>query len=324
MVNVKFLTGSKNKIDAQISSGVADAGDVIFTSDTDEIIFLNPNVEKKVIKSRTQQSYTLNGTDLGGLKDGSVIEAGTSIDELLELITKKVVLPTYTRPSITFVNNGQKTEYEIGETITDTLQSQFIQNDAGALTAHYIIKNGEQIYASEDASALIGFNYNFPITEETVTFESQAMHKAGEVKNNNFNEASPEGAISAGVITSQPIVYSGYRKLFYGTGVGDIFDFTSENIRALSNNILNPEKEMEFSIDVSAGEQYVVFAYPSSLGEVQNITYVQANDTNMAPNFDVSKVEVEGANGFDAIEYNVYSYKTTIPIAAQITFKVVL
>lgn len=324
MANVKFLTGSKAGIDAQIASNVADAGDVIFTSDTDEIVFLNPKNEKRVIKSRTQKSYTLNGTDLGGLADGATIAEGTSIDELLELITRKVVPATYIRPSITFVDGGSETNFEVGETISETLQSQFIQNDAGALTAHYIMKNGEQIYASDDASALIGFNYEFPIAEEVVTFESQAMHKAGEIKNNNFNEASPEGAIAAGVITSQPITYSGYRKLFYGTGVGDIFELNSENIRALPNNVLGPKKDMEFSIDVPAGEQYAIFAYPSSLGEVQNITYVQANDTNMAPNFDVSKVKVEGANGFNAVDYNVYTYQTTVPVAAKITFKVIL
>ena len=324
MANVKFLTGSKDKIDAQISSGVADAGDVIFTSDTDEIVFLNPAVEKKVMQSRTQKAYTLNGTNLGGLAEGAVIAEGTSIDDLLELITRKVVPATYERPLITLVNNGQKTEYEIGETVSETFQSQFTQNDAGALTAHYILKNGEQIYTGGDASAVIGCEYNFQITEPIITFESQAMHKAGEIKNNNFNEASPEGAIAAGIITSQSIVYSGYRNLFFGTGIGDIFDFTSDNIRALPGVISNPETDMEFSIDVPAGEQYVVFAYPSSLGEVKNITYVQANDTNMAPNFDVSKVEVEGANGFNAVEYNVYTYKTAVPIAAQITFKVIL
>ena len=104
MPNVKFLTGSKSKIDNQIETNMIDAGDLILTSDTDELVFINPYAEKRIIKSKTQKPYTLKGTDLGGLKDGSVIEEGISIDELLQLITTKVIPATYEEPIINLVS----------------------------------------------------------------------------------------------------------------------------------------------------------------------------------------------------------------------------
>lgn len=322
MINVKFLTGSKNGIDNEIAANRIDAGDVILTSDTDEFVFINPNSEKRVIKSKTQKPYTLRGTDLGGLKDGTTIAEGISIDELLELITTKVIPATYEKPIITLVNGGDA-QYEVGTSISTLLQSQFIQNDAGALTEHNILRNGEVIHEG-GAEFLTGASDSIIISEEPIIFESKATYGAGEIKNNNLDEASPEGAISAGEIISEPIVYQGYRNLFFGKGTGEIPDLTSENIRGLENTILNPKDKMKFSVSMNAGEQYVIFAYPSSLEDVEQITYVQMNDTEMAPNFTKTLVEIEGANGYQAIEYKVYTYKTDVPVASKVTFEIII
>jgi hypothetical protein len=319
MINVKFLTGSKDGIDNQITANRIDAGDVILTSDTDELIFINPESEKRIIKSKTQQAHTLNGTDLGALKDGAVIEAGTDIDELLRLITTKVIPATYEEPTVKIVVGGD-VEHEIGSSVSAKLHSQFIQNDAGALTAHNILKNGEIIYEGQTASLIESLD-NFIITEEAVSFESQASYGAGEIKNNNLNEASPEGAIAAGVVTSKPIVFKGYRNLFYGTGIGELPELNSENIRALKPQ-LNPVNGIDFSVSIEEGEQYVIFAYPSTLEDVKQITYVQMNDTEMASSFTKTLVQVEGADGYQPIEYKVYTYKTDIPVISKVTFKV--
>lgn len=318
-INVKFLTGSKAEIDNQIVASVIDAGDIVFTSDTDELVFINPSVEKKFIKSKTQNSYTLQGTDLGGLKDGATIAEGTDIDELLRLITTKVIPATYKSPTLKITSEDEY-KYEAGSLVTTSIQSQFTQNDAGALTAHNILKDGVVIYEGQTVSP-IGASDSFIISDGTVTFESQAQYNPGDIKNNNLGEASPEGAIPAGILTSQPIVFNGYRKLFYGTGAGEIPELNSENIRML-DDLLNPVNGTEFSINMMTGEQYAIFAYPSYLNEVEQITYVQMNDTEMAPSFVKTYTIVEGANGYEPIEYRVYIYKTDAPVSSKVTFKV--
>ena len=318
MANVKFLTGSKERVDEQLTSGRADAGDIILTSDTDEMIFVNPQTEKRIIKSRTQNSYTLNGVDLGTLKDGSVIEEGIDIDDLLKLITNKAIPVAYTAPELIFAS-GNEMFYEVGENIQTSLQSQFIQNDAGALTAHSIIKNGVEIH--NDTSAVSSMGVSFTASDEEVSFESKAIYQPGEIKSNNLGEEVPEGAIPAGELTSKPIVFKGYRKLFFSTGNEELLEMNSDNIRACKSVLLTPEHATEFIIDMLAGEQYIMFAYPASFNDAK-ITYIQMNDDEMASSFTQEIVPVQGANGYDAIDYKVYSYKTDMPIASKASFKV--
>ena len=143
-------------------------------------------------------------------------------------------------------------------------------------------------------------------------------------KNNNLDEASPENAMEAGIIKSEPVKYQGFRKLFGGTGFGELPELNSAMIRNLNFQMLNPTNKTEFLIDVNPGEQHVIIAYPSSLEEIKEIAYIQMGDTEMAQSFTQSLVQVEGANGYVATEYRVYTYKTDAPIASKMTFKVTI
>lgn len=326
MANVKFLTGAKSEIDNKISSGIIDGGDIILTSDTDEMVFINPKAEKKVIKSKTQKDYTLNGTTLGALEEGAVIKEGTSIDELLAMITQKSVPATYTAPKIALskVSGSATGAQEVGTNISFALKSVFTQNEAGAIKSHEILRNDEVIHTGEVADTIEYTVDSFALGEETVTFKSLASYEAGEVKNDNLGNPSPENAIKAGSIKSTGVSFTGQRAYFYGTGVGDLPELNSANIRALNNKKLNAKTGTEFEIPVAIGQQYIIFAYPSSVREVSQVMYVETNDTGMAPNFDQALVQVEGANGFTSTEYRVYTYRMGIPAAATMTFKVTI
>lgn len=327
MANVKFLTGAKSEIDNKISSGIIDGGDIILTSDTDEMVFINPKAEKKVIKSKTQKAYTLNGTTLGALEDGAVIEEGTSIDELLAMITQKSIPATYVAPKITLsrVSGSTAGAQEVGTNISVDLSSVFTQNEAGAIIAHNILRGDEVIYEGGATETISHTVDSFALGEETVTFKSQASYEAGAIKNDNLGNPSPDNAIAAGTITSSSgVSFTGQRCYFYGTGIGDLPELNSANIRALNNKKLNAKTGTEFEIPVAIGQQYIIFAYPSTLREVNQVMYVETNDTGMAPNFDQALVQVEGANGFTSTEYRVYTYRMGIPAAATMTFKVTI
>ena len=326
MANAKFLTGAKSDIDNKIADGIIDGGGIILTSDTDEIVFINPKAEKRVIKSKTQKDYTLNGTTLGALEDGAVIKEGTSIDELLAMITQKSVPATYVAPTITLsrVSGSATGSQEVGTNISVALKSLFTQNEAGALTAHDILKNDVVVFEGDVTNPLEHTVDSFALGEETVTFKSQASYEAGVIKNDNLGNPSPDNAVAAGSIKSSGISFTGQRAYFYGTGVGELPELNSANIRALNNKKLNAKANTVFEIPVAIGQQYVIFAYPSTLREVNQVMYVETNDTGMAPNFDHTLVEVEGANGFTAAEYRVYTYRMGVPAAASMTFKVTI
>lgn len=321
MVNVKFLTGSKEGIDAKIEAGEINGGDIIFTSDTDEIVFMNPQQtpEKRVIKSKSQKDYTLQGVQLGDLSDGDVISSGIDIDDLLAIITKKTIAPEYKAPKMQLNDSLEVREFEVGDNIAFTLRSRFVKNDAGDIISHKVYKNNLEIYSKE--SPLVSLEIgSLIIAEGENVFISKAMYNEGEIKNNNFDEPSPEGRIEAGEIESSPLVYNGYRKMFFESGAEEL---SLSAIRDFKNSILNPQKSQEIEMEMSVGEQYISFAYPASLGDIQKISYVQLND-DMTSNFEQTSAFVEGANGYEAVEYKVYSYKTAMPIAAKMTFKVII
>ena len=122
-INVKFLTGAKNDIDYQMSLGTIDKGDMIITSDTDELVFINPQAEKKVLQTKTQSSHMLRGVNLGSLEEGSVIAAGTSLDELIALIGEKSIPAEYIAPELDlFISESQETEFEVGTLVDVSLQ----------------------------------------------------------------------------------------------------------------------------------------------------------------------------------------------------------
>lgn len=325
MAQVKFLSGAKVDIDAKLLDKTIDEGDIILTSDTDEIVFINPQAEKRVMKSRTQKEYTLKGVSLGALAEGSTIAEGTSIDELLAMITQKSIPATYVAPSVALVASGMTGgAYEVGTTISTTLKSTFTQNEAGALSAHNILKDKTVVVEGNTTNPFETAIEPFVLGEQTVTFTSQASYGDGAIKNDNLGNPSEENAIKAGTKESKGISFTGQRNMFYGTGVGELPELNSENIRLLNNKKLNPKAGLVFEVPVAIGQQYVIFAYPSTLRDVNQVMYVETNDTGMASSFDKTLVEVQGAEGFQEAEYKVYTYRMAIPAAAAMTFKVTI
>lgn len=324
-MNIKFGYGDKENIQSKIDDSTFDEGDLIVTKNTDELVFIDSSKNQKIIKSRTQKSYTLNGTDLGALTDGSTIDAGISIDELLNMITQKPIPASYTQPTVTISRTGGNTagSYEAGTSITVDLKSDFVQNDAGNITDHKFYK-GSEIISEGGATTPITFTVEaFTLGDETVSFKSEASYEAGAIKNNNLGQPSPEGQIQAGTKSSSNLSFTGQRKLFFGTGVGDLPELNSANIRALTG-VLNPTEGYKRDINISIGQQYIIFAYPATLRDVNQVMYVETNDTGMASSFTKTLVDIEGANGFTPISYKVYTYRMASPAAAPMTFKVTI
>jgi hypothetical protein len=114
--------------------------------------------------------------------------------------------------------------------------------------------------------------------------------------------------------------------MFYGTGSGAVPTINSAMVRGLSNTKLNPANGTSVTISVAIGQQYIAFAYPATLRDVNNITYVEANDTGMASSFTKSTINVAdargGTNGLKS--YKVYTYAMAVPAAAAMTFKVTI
>jgi len=322
----KHAFGSKENIEAAKESGKIDEYDVIFM-DNGEIGWVDKNKNTVINTPRTQKPHTLNGVSLGALADGDTVPTNTSIDELVAMITQKAIAATYTKPTLTIANNGGQASgnVEAGTSITPKLKATFTQNDAGAMTAISILKGSTEV-ASGTTSPLTYSGEETVVGDETITFSASATYGDAPIKNNNLGAESTENWFAGDTITSSGYSITGKRNLFYGTGVGSVPTLTSDVIRALTNKKLAPTQGYSFNITVDVGQQYIVIAYPSTLRDINNVTYVEANDGGMASNFAKTTLDVADARGGEngKTSYKVYTYSMAVPAAATMTFKVTI
>ena len=327
-MQTKIGYGKKTDIANAIEESTLDTGDIIITSDSEEFAFIKPDGEVLYGKSRSTKDYTLNGTSLGALNDGETIPEGASIDDLLNLITQKAIAPTYTNPTVSIARSGSGTasgSYEAGTSITPVLTATFTKNDAGDLTELKILQGSSEV-GSDTSSPYTYTGSAIVLGDETITFKSQATYTDGPVKNNNLGNPDATGQIKAGTITSSNYNFTGQRNLFWGTGVGNLPTLNSDTIRGLTNKKLNPTQGYSWNIPIAVGQQYVIFAYRSTLRDVNEVMYVETNDTGMASSFTKTTVQVADARGGEngQVEYKVYSYRMAAPAAASMTFKVTI
>ena len=325
---IKFFHGASTGIESKIEDGTINESDMVITSDTDELYYIDSTKTPHALgSSKSTEEVEVNlgsGGSVGGLATGDTIPAGTTLDELITMLTQKSVPATYTQPGVTCrVSSGTAAgSYEVGTSITTTLQATFTQNDAGALTTLAINKSGEgSPIISGATSPQTTDAQTFTLGEETVSFTATASYAAGPVKNDNLGKPSSEGQIQAGSKTSAAVSFVGKRNLFYGTGTGATPEMTSELVRGLANKKLGPANGTTFDINVAAGQQYVVIAYPATLRNLTKCFYVEQN-TDLVENFALQTKSVQGANGAAGADYKVYVYSMAIPAAAGMTLQV--
>lgn len=327
MANVtKHAFGAKENIETAKATGVIDAYDVIHMTNG-EFGWIDKEGNTVIHAERTQTEHTLNGTSLGALADGATIPAGKTLDDIVAMITAKAIPATYTKPTITLANNsGQAAgNIEAGSSVTPKLKATFTKNDAGDLSAISILQ-GDAAVATGETSPLTYTGEAVVIGDETLTFTATATYGDAPVKNNNLGEESNENWFAGGTVTSSEYNIVGKRNLFYGTGVGSVPTVDSALVRGLANKKLAPTAGMSFSINVEVGQQYIAFAYPANLRDVNNVTYVEANDGGMASNFTKHTIDVADARGGEngLMIYKVYTYEMAVAAAASMTFKVTI
>lgn len=323
----KSAFGTKGNIAAALEAGTIDEYDILYLGDTQEIGWINKNGEAVISTSRTQNEITVNGVTGLGIGNGEVIPAGKSLEEIVKMLVQKAVPATYTKPTVAIANNGGQANgnVEAGTSITPKLKATFTKNDAGALSAISILKGGVAVEEGT-VSPLTYDGEAIVIGDETITFTASATYGDAPVKTNNLGNESKENWFAGDTITSSAYSITGKRNAFYGTGVGDLPEVTSDMVRDLNDKKLNPAAGTTFSIDVEVGQQYIVFAYPATLRDVNKVTYVEANDGGMASSFTKHTIDVADARGGEngLMSYKVYTYAMAVPAAAPMTFTVVI
>ena len=320
---IQFFHGNTSRIEPKITDGTINESDFFVSANEDILYYIDENKTPKPLgAARLKEPIEVKGSSVGGIKDGSTLDAGMTLDQILKKMLQKSIPASYNKPGLTLTATDD-VEHEVGSSITTTLTSQFTQRDAGPISTLKITDSQGSVLASVDRANSTSVAQTFDQTDADIKFKSIASYAQGPEKTDNLGDPSPAGRIEAGSIETSKI-FRGFRNMFYGTGVGSIPSFDSSSIRALTNKKKSPANGTVVNISVAVGQQYVVFAYPENLRDVSQVMYVETNDTGMATSFTKQIVSVEGAEGKAAKNYKVYTYGMATPAAAPMTFKITI
>lgn len=285
------------------------------------------------------ETWQIMGQKIGAYNVGDTINAGDMITDILKKMTQTRIAATYTAPTLVFTAAPGSTgtsslyaggNYEAGSKINAKLTATATQNDAGELTNLKInFETGKII--GEIGDVVTGttnpavYEYVGQLSDDDVTFTATYAYGDGEVKNDNLGDPSPTGQIKAGSKTAT-IKYTPFRKYFYGadsageqTAIAD-----SAGIRALTASTGGASKGTKFSISVPVGSTRCTIAFKSTVGTLAQVLYRESGNANITGQFQLTKVNVKGANGYIATEYNVYTISWAQPTAGGMTFDVTI
>lgn len=263
---------------------------------------------------------------------GSAVLAakGKNIPSILTSILAKRKPPVATQPSVSLSGAQSSVDNEIGTTINVSGKTLSASLNAGSYTygpatgvtvataegdTGYSLKvsyaRGKSDEIASGTSANLPYGYTFQLGTDgntvDVKFEATIKHTAGVVAKDSFGDDSsnPEVKIAAGSKSNSSVAtYTSYRKMFYGTRT-DNTELDSAKIRALTGIKEGAKANNSLSVSVPVGAKRVVIAVPSNRS-VTSVKDVNDSSAEIISAFETKTIQVEGAEGYKAVDYKVY------------------
>lgn len=272
----------------------------------------------------------VTNTLAGSIAPQTTIQSGTTITQFAKMLTISTFYPTFTLPTYSITTN-QASNIESGTildvTVTYTYnrgsingklvggiwQPLTMQDYRGGAATQYII-NGTNMSTANNRTIS-----SYQIIDGINTFSGSITYLAGPQPTDslgaNYDSPYPSGTVS------RSVNLNGKRNTFWG--VSSLAN-TSALIRALGNNYLGHVDGNTFTINIPTGATSVVFAYPTTLGFVSSVKYVEGLNAEIKDIFTMSNVSVYGANTYGAINYNVYRYVPAEAFTSTATYTVTI
>lgn len=220
--------------------------------------------------------------------------------------------PTITQPSVN-VSSSTAKAYEAGSQVSPAWNATFNKGsysygpDTNVTASEWTISNS---WGDETSTSATGTFSQITIPDgANYTITAKATYGDGAIPVTNLGNPYEEGKIKAGTATKNSNAITSFRQIFYGVRTTDT-ELNSAAIRALTNTN-NKASARTITINATEGAKQLVVAIPQSSGLViksANITTsLNADVTSQYVN--KGPIQVEGANGYDAVAYNVYVYQ---------------
>lgn len=255
---------------------------------------------------------------VGGIDSGVTYEAGTPLETLLRDLLEPTLFPTLTNPSASITYNSSQ-YYEVKSTVS-AMQGTVALNRgsinpkygtsgyrAGVATGYAIATSGADTEYSDSSESSGAFSVP-ALTRSTkgnIVVTGTASYAQGEQpkdsKGKDYSTSLPAGSVSASKTLSFIQAY------FYGaSNSSTVADFTE------LNKVVTAKGQKTFNY--TTNNQFMVFAYDSSYGNLKSIT-----DAN---GFDVTSGWTKNTVTVDGFTYFVYvANSATTDTNAPFTFK---
>lgn len=283
-------------------------------------------------------------TAVGNYAKGAKISADTDLQTLILNMLSKDSNPTTTWPSITSISLTGAGAKEVGSTFAPSFT---INTDAGKYVANGVTQasgvtfnnyKGVEVNRPDDAveqtvESKTGTFASFVVTDDTDYYvQGSASHTAGSMPKTYLGSDYPDGQITAKDLSAKNSTHvTGFRSYFWGyKQAGSLLDtnaLTSANIRGLGNPNANGTNQNAASTSVPATittnkMQQMFFAFPKGI----KTSVAVANNVNGAPQtvYGPVTVAVNGADGYQAIDYDVFYISNAAAESGSTTFKITI
>ena len=237
--------------------------------------------------------------------------------------------PTKVEPSVSIeIDAIDTSSTEVGTTIPISFTAKFNPGSYSYGPATGVVVESWKVYDTEEPANIstdpVGTFTDVTVSDDTeykITVE--AKHSAGVVPVTDQGSEYPAAQIQAGVKSASTKSIAGYRKYFYGT-TNSVIELTSGNIRGLTHSTAPIGEGVSFDMPITKGANQVIIAFPSNAGlSLSSVIDTGAFNIEVYDIFSKNTVPVEGANGYDAIDYDVYVYTPDLSLNKN-TYKVTI
>lgn len=287
----------------------------------------------KVTTENVVLGYTLktmgNGK-IGGIPENTTFQPNTTLKTILNQMFVKIIQPSITQPSISISASGAKSVEagtQVNITVTPTFNpGSYTYGPATGVTLQTYtlqqnLKGSTTTIVDAASTAEPHTVQNITIEDgTTIQFNASCTHTAGAQPLDNSGAPATVQGIQAGTKSvSNQQAFSGFRKYFYGCKTTITETVDSAYIRGLTGSS-GAYNNNSWNINVPEGTKEITIAVEDGK-TLRNILYVEGMNTDVLSTFTMTKVPVEGANGFTAKNYNVYRVEVPGGLTAR-TYKV--
>lgn len=237
-----------------------------------------------------------------------LVPAGGTLEDFFDVFVEEKN-PAITQPSVQ-ITFDQAKAYEVGTVVEPAYSAKLSPGSYSYGPATGITATAWEVTDTEDntASEASGSFPELTVGDETsYKITAKASYGDGEIPQTNIGNEYAAGQIKAGSKQATSFAVTGYRNSFYGTMAAKD-EITSDVIRGLAGKSKAAlSNGSSFDVEIPVGALRVVIAYPATLRDISSIKDVNGMNAEISSSFTPQTVQVEGAGGFQAIDYKVYT-----------------